>query len=114
MTLDEAIELRKTKPSEYVDRARAAMAEHCRGIVDLQAAGAIAFDYGNGLRGQALDAGFADAFAYPGFVPAYIRPLFSRGSGPFRWACLSGAAADLAATDRAVLEAFPDDEALHR
>ena len=114
MTLDEAIELRKTKPNEYVDRARAAMAEHCHGIVDLQSAGAIAFDYGNGLRGQARDGGFADAFSYPGFVPAYIRPLFARGSGPFRWACLSGDASDLAATDQAVLDAFPHDDALHR
>src|SRR3954470_10064326 len=114
MTLDEATELRRAKPSEYVDRARAAMAVHCRAIVDLQTAGAVAFDYGNGLRGQAQDAGFAEAFSYPGFVPAYIRPLFSRGSGPFRWACLSGDAADLAATDQAVLDAFPHDEALHR
>jgi urocanate hydratase len=114
MTLDEATELRRTKPSEYVDRSRAAMADHCRAIVDLQSAGAVAFDYGNGLRGQAQDAGFADAFAYQGFVPLYIRPLFSRGSGPFRWACLSGDAEDLAATDEAVLSAFPHDEALHR
>jgi urocanate hydratase len=80
----------------------------------MQTAGAIAFDYGNGLRGQARDGGFADAFSYPGFVPAYIRPLFARGSGPFRWACLSGDASDLAATDQAVLDAFPHDEALHR
>src|SRR3954447_8723793 len=72
MTLDEALELRAAKPSEYVDRARAAMAEHCRAMVDLQRAGAVVFDYGNGLRGQAEDAGFADAFAYPGFVVAYI------------------------------------------
>src|SRR3954463_2218818 len=114
MTLDEATELRRAKPSEYVDRARAAMAVHCRAIVDLQTAGAVAFDYGNGLRGQAQDAGFAEAFSYPGFVPAYIRPLFSRGSGPFRWACLSGDAADLAATDQAVLDAFPHDDDLRR
>ena len=77
-------------------------------------AGAVVFDYGNGLRGQAQDMGFADAFAYPGFVLAYIRPLFARGAGPFRWACLSGSAADLAATDEAVLKAFPDDDQLQR
>jgi len=74
----------------------------------------VVFDYGNGLRGQAKDAGFADAFSYPGFVVAYIRPLFARGAGPFRWACLSGSAADLAATDEAVLKAFPDDDGLQR
>jgi urocanate hydratase len=114
MTFDEAVELRRTKPSEYVDRSRQAMAEHCQAMLDLQAAGAVVFDYGNGLRGQACDAGVADAFGYPGFVLAYIRPLFSRGAGPFRWACLSGDPADLAATDQAVLDAFPDDDALQR
>jgi urocanate hydratase len=106
--------LRRAKPQEYVERSQAAMAEHCRAIVDLQRAGAVAFDYGNGLRGQARDAGFADAFSYPGFVVAYIRPLFARGAGPFRWACLSGEAADLAATDAAVVKAFPEDDQLQR
>jgi urocanate hydratase len=114
MTLDEALELRSTKPQEYVERSRAAMAEHCRAMVDLGRAGAVVFDYGNGLRGQAKDAGFADAFSYPGFVVAYIRPLFARGAGPFRWACLSGSPADLAATDEAVLKVFPDDDGLQR
>jgi urocanate hydratase len=114
MSLAEALELRAAKPSEYVERARESMAVHCRAMVDLQRAGAVVFDYGNGLRGQAQDTGFADAFAYPGFVLAYIRPLFARGAGPFRWACLSGSASDLAATDRAVLDAFPDDDALQR
>src|SRR4051794_25241709 len=114
MSLAEALELRTAKPSEYVERARESMAVHCRAMVDLQRAGAVVFDYGNGLRGQAQDMGFADAFAYPGFVLAYIRPLFARGAGPFRWACLSGSASDLAATDRAVLDAFPDDDALQR
>jgi urocanate hydratase len=114
MTLEEALELRATKPQEYVERSRAAMAEHCRAMVDFLHAGAVVFDYGNGLRGQAQDAGFADAFAYPGFVVAYIRPLFARGAGPFRWACLSGSRADLAATDAAVLEAFRDDDGLQR
>jgi urocanate hydratase len=83
-------------------------------MVDLQRAGAVVFDYGNGLRGQARDAGVEDAFSYPGFVVAYIRPLFARGAGPFRWACLSGDPKDLAATDRAVLDAFPDDDGLQR
>ncbi|MGZ4595197.1 MAG: urocanate hydratase, partial [Actinomycetes bacterium] len=114
MTLEEALELRATKPQEYIARSRAAMAEHCRAMVDMQKAGAVVFDYGNGLRGQARDAGFAEAFSYPGFVVAYIRPLFARGAGPFRWACLSGDAADLAATDDAVLHAFPDDDNLQR
>ncbi|HEU5033609.1 MAG TPA: urocanate hydratase [Mycobacteriales bacterium] len=114
MTLEEAVELRRAKPAEYVDRSTAAMAVHCQAMLDLQSAGAVVFDYGNGLRGQAQDAGVTDAFGYPGFVVAYIRPLFSRGAGPFRWACLSGDAADLAATDDAVLAAFPDDEPLQR
>ncbi|MCU0266301.1 MAG: urocanate hydratase [Actinomycetia bacterium] len=114
MTYEEALELRAAKPSEYVERSTVAMAEHCRAMVDFLHGGAVVFDYGNGLRGQARDAGFDDAFAYPGFVLAYIRPLFARGAGPFRWACLSGAAADLAATDDAMLAAFPDDDALQR
>jgi urocanate hydratase len=114
MTFEEAGELRRTKPSEYVERAQQAMATHCQAMLDLQAKGAVVFDYGNGLRGQAQDAGVTNAFDYPGFVPAYIRPLFARGSGPFRWACLSGDNADLAATDDAVLAAFPDDDPLQR
>ncbi len=114
MTFEQAVELRTAKPSEYVERSRESMAVHCRAMVDLQRAGAVVFDYGNGLRGQAQDMGFADAFAYPGFVLAYIRPLFARGAGPFRWACLSGSEKDLAATDKAVLDAFPDDDQLQR
>jgi urocanate hydratase len=114
MTLAEAQELRRDKPNEYVERSMAAMAEHCRAMLDFQSAGAVVFDYGNGLRGQARDAGVDNAFDYPGFVVAYVRPLFSRGSGPFRWACLSGDAADLKATDDAVLAAFPDDDPLQR
>lgn len=114
MSLDEAQELRRAKPSEYVERSAASMAVHCQAMLDFQRAGSVVFDYGNGLRGQARDAGVANAFDYPGFVVAYIRPLFARGSGPFRWACLSGDPADLAATDQAVLEAFPDDDGLQR
>jgi urocanate hydratase len=114
MTLDAAIELRRDKPNEYVERSMQAMAVHCQAMLDLQAAGAVVFDYGNGLRGQARDAGVTDAFGYPGFVVAYIRSLFYPGAGPFRWACLSGDDADLAATDDAVLAAFPDDDPLQR
>ena len=114
MTLADALELRDAKPSEYVERAKVAMAKHCQAMVDLKRAGAVTFDYGNGLRGQALDAGVVDAFEYPGFVLAYIRPLFARGSGPFRWACLSGDPKDLAATDATIAKAFPDDDGLQR
>jgi urocanate hydratase len=114
LPVEDAEELRRTKPPEYVRRAVESMRNHCAAMVDFQRGGAVVFDYGNGLRGQARDAGFAEAFAYPGFVVAYIRPLFARGAGPFRWACLSGDPADLAATDRAVLEAFPDDDELQR
>jgi urocanate hydratase len=114
MTFEAALELRSAKPSEYVERAQQAMAVHCQAMLDLQRAGAVVFDYGNGLRGQAKDVGVIDAFGYPGFVLAYIRPLFARGAGPFRWACLSGDNADLAATDEAVLAAFPDDDPLQR
>jgi urocanate hydratase len=114
MTLEDALELRRSKPSEYVERSQHAMAVHCQAMLDLQSAGAVTFDYGNGLRGQARDAGVTNAFDYPGFVLAYIRPLFARGAGPFRWACLSGDPADLAATDDAVLAAFPDDDPLQQ
>ena len=114
LTLREADELRTAKPTEYIERARASMAQHCEAMVGFQSAGAEVFDYGNNLRGEARDGGFADAFAYPGFVPAYIRPLFCEGKGPFRWVALSGDPADIAATDRAVAEAFPHDDALQR
>jgi urocanate hydratase len=114
LPLDEALALRHDKPSEYVDRARESMAAHCRAMLGFQAAGAVVFDYGNGLRGQARDAGVENAFDYPGFVAAYVRPLFCTGTGPFRWALLSGDNADLAATDDAILKAFPDRDDLHR
>jgi urocanate hydratase len=109
-----ALELRRADPAEYVRRAMASMAEHVRHLLALQARGAVTFDYGNNLRGQALAAGVADAFAIGGFVPLFIRPLFCQGKGPFRWAVLSGEPADLAATDEAILELFPEDEALAR
>ncbi len=112
--LDEASRLRAKDPQRYVEEARAAMARHCEAMVGFQRAGAEVFDYGNNLRGEARLGGFADAFAYPGFVPAYIRPLFCEGKGPFRWVALSGDPADIAATDRAVADLFPDGRALHR
>jgi urocanate hydratase len=114
MSLAEADALRGSDPGEYIKRARASAAAHCFAMVGFQDAGAEVFDYGNSLRREAELGGFENAFAYPGFVPAYIRPLFCEGKGPFRWAALSGDPADIAATDRAVLEEFPDDEALGR
>src|SRR5689334_13921569 len=114
MTLDEANALRETDPDEYVTRARRAAAAHCAAMVGFMDRGAEVFDYGNSLRAEAKLGGFERAFAYPGFVPAYIRPLFCTGRGPFRWVALSGDPADIAATDRAVLDEFPDDEPLAR
>jgi len=111
MPLDEAARLRERDPQEYVRRSRASMARHVEAILALRRRGAVAFDYGNNLRGQALEAGVAEAFDYPGFVPAFIRPLFCRGRGPFRWVALSGDPADIARTDQALLELFPEDEA---
>ena len=90
------------------------MATHCAAMVGFQGSGVETFDYGNNLRGEAAIAGFADAFSYPGFVPAYIRPLFCEGSGPFRWVALSGDPADIAVTDRAIAELFPDNDPLQR
>ena len=106
--------LRARDPDAYVRASREAIARHCAAIVELQKRGAIAFDYGNNLRGEAKQGGFEDAFAYPGFVPAYIRPLFAEGRGPFRWVALSGEAKDIATTDRLVTELFPDDQTLVR
>jgi urocanate hydratase len=106
--------LRREDPEEYERRSRASIARHCEAIVALAKRGAIAFDYGNNLRGEAQAAGFAEAFSYPGFVPEYIRPLFSEGRGPFRWVALSGNTADIVRTDRLVLELFPDDPTLSR
>ncbi|HEX4744127.1 MAG TPA: urocanate hydratase [Candidatus Limnocylindria bacterium] len=106
--------LRVGDTEAYVRASRESMARHCAAIVDLQRAGAVAFDYGNNLRGEAKAGGFADAFAYPGFVPEYIRPLFAEGRGPFRWVALSGSADDIRRTDREVLALFPKDETLSR
>ncbi len=107
-------EMRRNDPDELVRRARLSMAAHCAAMVAYADNGAEVFDYGNSLRTEAKLGGFERAFDYPGFLPAYIRPLFCEGKGPFRWVALSGDPADIAATDRAVLEEFPDDEALHR
>jgi urocanate hydratase len=114
MSLEEAIRLRESDPGEYIRRARAAAAAHCAAMVGFLDRGSEVFDYGNSLRAEARLGGFERAFAYPGFVPAYIRPLFCEGRGPFRWVALSGDPADIAATDRAVLQEFPDDEPLAR
>ncbi|RMH21787.1 MAG: urocanate hydratase [Acidobacteria bacterium] len=114
LSLAAAVELRQRDPEGYVARSMASMARHVRAMLALQERGAVAFDYGNNLRGQALQAGVENAFDVPGFVPRFIRPLFCQGKGPFRWAVLSGDPADLAATDRAILDAFPEDEALGR
>jgi urocanate hydratase len=114
LTLEEAASLRSSDAAEYTRRARASMAAHVEGMVAFLDRGAEVFDYGNSLRSEAERGGFERAFAYPGFIPAYIRPLFCEGKGPFRWAALSGDPADIAATDRAVLEEFPDNEPLAR
>jgi urocanate hydratase len=113
-SLDEAERLRGDDPDTYIKAARDSMATHCQAMVGFSRAGAETFDYGNNLRGEALKAGFGGAFAYPGFVPAYIRPLFCEGLGPFRWIALSGDPADIAATDRAVAKLFPDNDPLQR
>lgn len=114
MTLAEADELRVRDPAEYVLRSTASAVAHVRAMLELQRQGAVTFDYGNNIRTVAYDAGLSDAFAFPGFVPEYIRPLFCEGKGPFRWVALSGDPADIARTDRLVLDLFPDDEHLKR
>jgi urocanate hydratase len=114
MTFADALSLRRSDPGEYERRSMAAMAAHVRAMRDLQDRGAITFDYGNNIRAQAEKAGVADAFTIPGFVPEYIRPLFCRGKGPFRWAALSGDPEDIAVTDRLALEMFHHDEPLCR
>jgi urocanate hydratase len=114
MSLEAAEDMRRDDPEEYIRRSRAAMAAHCAAMVGFKDHGAEVFDYGNSLRAEAKLGGFERAFDYPGFVPAYVRPLFCEGKGPFRWVALSGDPADIAATDRATLEEFPDDERLGR
>jgi urocanate hydratase len=114
VTYREAIKLRKSNPGKYVQESYRAIAEHCRGILKLMEKGAICFDYGNNLRGQAEKAGVNNAFDFPGFVPAYIRPLFCEGKGPFRWVALSGDPEDIFKTDEKVIELFPEDKMLVR
>jgi len=114
LTVDAAAELRGSDPEEYLRRASESIADHVRGLLDFVRAGSYVFDYGNNLRGEAEQAGVEDAFTYPGFVPAYIRPLFCRGVGPFRWAVLSGDARDIAAIDGALRGLFPEDLLLQR
>ncbi len=114
MSLEEAWKLRETAPQEFISRSTAAMARHCQAMLDFQKAGAIVFDYGNNLRQRAYDAGVKNAFDYPGFVPAYIRPLFCEGKGPFRWVALSGDPADIYRTDEEILKLFPENTHLAR
>ncbi len=114
MSLEQATELRKKDPQEYRQRAIAAIGGHVQGMLDLQKLGSVTFDYGNNIRTFAFEAGVKNAYDFPGFVPAYIRPLFCEGKGPFRWAALSGEASDIARTDRLVLEMFPENEHLRR
>jgi len=114
LSVAQAAELRRRAPQEYLRRSVAGMATHVRAMLDLRRNGAVTFDYGNNIRTQARDAGVAEAFEIPGFVPEYIRPLFCEGKGPFRWVTLSGDAQDLHRTDRLVLELFPENEHLRR
>ncbi|MBU2691430.1 MAG: urocanate hydratase [Candidatus Eisenbacteria bacterium] len=114
MSYKEALQLRESDSKGYIKAAMESMRRHCEALVGFQNLGSVVFDYGNNLRGQAKDAGYEEAFSYPGFVPAFIRPLFCRGKGPFRWAALSGDPADIHRTDRAILETFPQDPILAR
>jgi len=111
---EEALQLRKSDPRKYMDMALDSMAVHCRSILDMKARGAVAFDYGNNLRAQAQKRGVTNAMDYPGFVPAYVRDLFCEGEGPFRWAALSGDPQDIAVTDQALIEAFPEKKRMVR
>lgn len=114
LTMEEAAELRRREPKEYQRRSLDSIAQHVQAMLDWQAKGSIVFDYGNNLRQRAYDVGVKDAFSYPGFVPAYIRPLFCEGKGPFRWVALSGNPQDIYTTDEAILELFPENEHLAR
>lgn len=114
LSVAEADELRERDPEEYKQRSMASMAGHVKAMLEFQANGAEVFDYGNNLRQRAFDAGVKDAFSFPGFVPAYIRPLFCEGKGPFRWVALSGEPEDIYRTDEAIMQLFPEDAHLHR
>ena len=114
MSYERALELRAADPEAYQRESFRTMVEHCRSMIELQSRGADTFDYGNNLRGHAVEAGLENAFDFEGFVPKYVRPLFCEGMGPFRWVALSGEAADIAVTDRIILELFPEKEALCR
>ena len=114
LSVEEAAALRTSDPKEYERRSMPSMARHVEAMLEFQRRGSEVFDYGNNIRQRALDAGVEDAFAFPGFVPAYIRPLFCEGKGPFRWVALSGDPEDIYRTDEAVMELFPDDKHLHR
>ncbi|PZR62967.1 MAG: urocanate hydratase [Chloroflexi bacterium] len=112
--LAQALALRTSDPDEYLRRSMASIAAHVRAMLAFQQRGAVTFDYGNNIRAQAREAGVTNAFDFPGFVPAFIRPLFTEGKGPFRWAALSGVAGDILKTDAALIELFPENETLHR
>ncbi len=114
LTMREALDLRKSDPAEYVRRSMESIAIHCRAMLDLLHRGSVVFDYGNNIRGQAKEAGVANAFEFKGFVPLYIRPMFCEGRGPFRWVAVSGDPEDILKTDRVVLKEFPKDETLKR
>jgi len=111
-SLKDGEKLRKENPEEYVSQSMESMKNHCNALLDFQKNGSIVFDYGNNLRGQAEKAGLKNAFDYPGFVPAYVRPFFCIGRGPFRWLSLTGNPDDILKTDKAVIDMFPDDEVL--
>jgi urocanate hydratase len=114
LSIEGAIELRRTDAASYIERSMESMGRHVQAMLDLKRSGAVAFDYGNNIRKMAYEAGVKDAFEIPGFVPEYIRPLFCEGKGPFRWVALSGDANDIRRTDDLALELFPDDQTLNR
>jgi urocanate hydratase len=114
MSFEEALSLRKSDPEKYIKLSKSTIVEHVKAMLEFQARGSVAFDYGNNIRGEAKDNGLENAFDIPGFVPEYIRPLFCDGKGPFRWAALSGDPKDILTTDQAILEAFPENESLKR
>jgi urocanate hydratase len=114
LSVEQAKVLREANPAEYIKRSKETMVKHVQLMLQLQVKGAVTFDYGNNLRGQAFAMGLKNAFDFPGFVPAYIRPLFCEGKGPFRWAALSGDPQDIYETDKLILELFPEDKGLAR